>query len=346
MADIETWHNDDDDLYTLPDNDPLGILHSTRVVMDLGEHVWINQEQVVALSERWTGEENAKSSDANSNQWYLQYHFYDGTERTVNWMLVLDALNFCFWAEKNQPRWTIEYHGETLNGYWAEAAALTRAVEEGIPLWDAEYLSTISSETVAHIFRGTHTIPLFEQRVSHMREVGQVLIQDFSGQFAHAIVQVEGSAVKLVQLLTRHFPSFRDVATYHEHDICFLKRAQICASDLHHAFNGQQWGHFTDLDQLTAFADYKLPQVLRHYNVIEYDAGLAKSVDNQQLLAAGSEEEVEIRAATIWACELLRRAMLQRGYHTTAAEIDERLWFMGQAAATMRPYHRTRTIYY
>jgi hypothetical protein len=64
------------------------------------------------------------------------------------------------------------------------------------------------------------------------------------------------------------------------------------------------------------------------------------------LIPAGSEEEVEIRAATIWACELLRREMQKHGYHLTAAEIDLRLWHMSQQTAEMRPYHRTRTIYY
>jgi len=97
---------------------------------------------------------------------------------------------------------------------------------------------------------------------------------------------------------------------------------------------------------LTIFADYKLPQVLRHYHVLEYDSTLAQRIDNQELLPAESEEEIEIRAATIWACELLRRTIQQHGYATTAAEIDLRLWLMGQQLTEMRPYHRTRTIYY
>jgi hypothetical protein len=72
----------------------------------------------------------------------------------------------------------------------------------------------------------------------------------------------------------------------------------------------EQWGIFADLEQLTIFADYKLPQVLRHYHVLAYDSTLAQRIDNQELLpAAESEEEVEIRAATIWACECLCRAM-------------------------------------
>ncbi|GAC1615531.1 MAG: hypothetical protein NVS4B7_08080 [Ktedonobacteraceae bacterium] len=74
--------------------------------------------------------------------------------------------------------------------------------------------------------------------------------------------------------------------------------------------------------------------------------GLATRIDEQELLEAGSEEEVELRAATIWACELLRREMAKQGHILTAAEIDLQLWLMGQHSSEMRPYHRTRTIYY
>lgn len=351
MVDIATsYDTDDEGLYSLPALDPLGIFRSTRIVMELGEHVWINQEQVEWLSRQWLQEKQDAPSNTGENQeeslWDVRYHFHDDGERTVNWLLVLDALNFCFWAEKDQPRWTINYQGEVLNGYWAEAAALKRAVEEGIPLWDAQYLSTISDETMAQIFRGTHTIPLFEQRVNNAREVGRVLLERFDGQFANAIEQVGRSAIQLAYLLATTFPSFHDVATYRNHEVRFFKRAQICVADLYHAFRGKAWGNLAGLDQLTAFADYKLPQVLRHYNVLEYCPSLAEQVDNRELITAGSEEEIEIRAATIWACEFLRRALLAQGYVVSAAGIDQKLWLLGQQSADMRPYHRTRTIYY
>ncbi len=346
MTDTLRWKDaDDEDLYTLPDTDPLAVLSSTRAVVEQGERVWINADSVELLSEQWLQEEE-ESSSSMPPQWDTEHHFYDGSERTVNWLLVLDALNFCFWAEKDQPRWSIDYQGEVLNGYWAEAAALKRAVEEGIPLWDAEYLSTMSEDQLAHIFRGNEIISLFEQRLHNAREVGSVLLERYDGQFSHAIEQVGRNAAQLALLLARDFSSFNDVATYRNLSVRFLKRAQICVADIYSAFGGEGWGALTDLHQLTAFADYKLPQILRHYDVLEYDPALAQSVDNQEQLDPGSEEEVEIRAATIWACELLRRALLQRGRSMTTCEIDQRLWLASQRIAEMRPYHRTRTIYY
>ncbi|HYL41984.1 MAG TPA: queuosine salvage family protein [Ktedonobacteraceae bacterium] len=346
MAEIlQTNDFEDEDPYLLSQVDRLGVLSSTRQVVEQGEYVWIDLEEIKLLVHQWI--QHSKESAITPPSWYEQYHFFDGTERTVNWILALDALNFCFWAEKDQPRWTIEYHGETLNGYMAEAAALKRAVEEDdIPLWDATYLSTISEKTLAHIFRGEQTIPLFEQRLQNIREVGRVLSAHFDGQFIHAIEQTEHNAVKLALLLAQDFPSFNDIAFYRNQKICFFKRAQICVADLYGVFGGKSWGAFTDLHQLTAFADYKLPQVLRHLKVLEYHPTLAKRIDNQELLVAGSEEEIELRASTVWACELLRREMMHQDHPVTAAEIDLRLWLLGQQSNEMRPYHRTRTIYY
>jgi Potential Queuosine, Q, salvage protein family len=343
MTEVSNWYNDDD-RYCLPEEDALGILTSTRAVVEQGEYVWINADQVEKLCEQWLEQDN--HTQLASQLWDKKYHFHDDTERTVNWILLLDALNFCFWAEKSQPRWTIDYQGETLNGYWAEAAALTRAVQEGIPLWDAAYLSQIDRDTIAHIFRGNHTIPLLEQRVNNAQEVGQVLLERYDGQFAHAIEQASGSTIDLTLLLANNFSSFNDIATFRSNPLRFFKRAQICVADLSNAFAGQRWGAFRDLKQLTIFADYKLPQVLRHYHVLEYEPGLAEHIDNQMLLEAGSEEEVEIRANSIWAGEFLRQAMARHGHQITAAEIDQRLWLAGQKATEMRPYHRTRTIYY
>ena len=345
MERFENWQDETPALIVDPERDPLSILQSTRPVVESGELVWINSSAIEELCDQWLTE-MTHTPTLLETQWDTHYHFSDQTERTLNWILLLDALNFCFWAEKGQQRWTIEYQGETLNGYWAEAAALKRAVEEGLPLWDARYLSTLSADTLAHIFRGASSIPLFEQRLANAHEVGQVLLAQFDGSFLHAIEQANYNAIKLVSLLQTEFSSFRDTALYRSHPVVFLKRAQICVADIHSAFAQQPWGQFSDFEKLTIFADYKLPQVLRHAHIIEYQAALAQQVDNQILISAGSDAEIEIRAATIWACELLVQAMARRGHTVTAADIDQRLWIMGQQSGQMQPYHRTRTIFY
>jgi hypothetical protein len=180
-----------------------------------------------------------------------------------------------------------------------------------------------------------------------VHEVGRVLLEHYDGQFANAVEQANHSAVRLVLLLAEQFSSFHDVARYRGHEVRFLKRAQICVADLHGSFGGKDYGSFTDLDQLTVFADYKVPQVLRHFGILEYHPSLATRIDKQDLIAPGSEEEIELRAATVWAGELLRRQMVySAGNPISASEVDNRLWHIGQNIPEMKPYHRVRTIYY
>lgn len=341
-------------LCDLEQPDTSGVLTSTRAVVLQARYVSLDYPSIQQLAQQFvSGESTPGEAETISaaSTWPMRYHFFDGTQRTVNWMLLLDSLNFCFWGEKGQTRWQISYQGEILNGYWAEAAALRRAVDEGRPVWDAEYLSNMDRQELAMLFRGlsatTPEIPLFEERLRITREVGQVLLEHFEGQFSHLVERTHQSGIQLALALAEYFPSFRDVATYASQEVCFLKRAQICVADLYSAFAGQSWGAFTDLNQLTIFADYKLPQVLRHFGALVYTPELAEKVDCQEQFAPGSGEEVEIRAATIWACELLRRSAARLSAPApTAVAIDQWLWHLGQEAEHMLPYHRVRTIYY
>ncbi len=329
--------------FDFPGPDPLGVLKSTRVVVEQSSLVHINDEKLVALADSWLQEDWTTQPASILHD---DVHFFDDSQRTVNWVLVLDTLNFCFWGEKGQPRWRVSYKGESLDGYWAEAAALTRAVAEDHPLWDADYLEKLDARTLAEIFRGEATIPLFEQRLQAIQETGRVLRSQFGGQFSQAIERTGYSAPRLALLLAENFPSFRDVGIYRGTEVRFLKRAQICVADLYASFSGESWGRFSDLDQLTIFADYKLPQVLRYTGVLEYEPQLAARVDAQDLIQQGSEAEIEIRAATIWACELLQQYLINHDRPVHAAQIDQHLWSLGQQAQQMQPYHRTRTIFY
>ena len=329
---------------TPPDHDALGVLTGTAQVMHSARLVRICSAQVDALAQRWSTAPWPEQAGLDA------LHFTDDTERTANWILLLDALNFCFWGEPGEPRWRVTWQGERHDGYYALAAALTRALSEGYVLWDARLLATMHADQLREILRpdaGCPEIPLFEERVANVREIGQVLLDRYDGQFATAITAAGGSAADLVLLLATQFPSFRDVATWEGQLVPFYKRAQICVADIHAGFHGRQWGAFHDLANLTAFADYKLPQLLRRHGVLEYATELAEIVDAQQTIAAGSPAEIEIRAATIWSVELLRRALTKFGIDRTASDIDYRLWADSQSRqAGERPYHRTRTIFY
>jgi hypothetical protein len=81
--------------------------------------------------------------------------------------------------------------------------------------------------------------------------------------------------------------------------------------------------------------------------VMVYSESLARKVDAKEVLPFGSEEEVEIRAATIVAVEKLQQSLHRRGRDLLAIEVDWLLWQWGESMKDeIPPHHRTLTIYY
>lgn len=332
-----------------PARDPLRVLATTARVVERAKDVRIDIERVEAVAE----ELFAESGEAPG--WDDGLHFRDGTWRTAGWVFVLDALNFCFWSEDPDPeeRWRVEYQDKLYDGYWALVAALRRAVDEGRPIWDPRYLIDLPVRDIAHILRPHDLeypeIPLLPLRATNLHELGRGLFAVYEGPEAAAVLigGAKRSAAKLVVEVVMRFPSFNDVAVYQGEEVRFYKRAQILIADLAGAFANEGLGAFDDLACLTAFADYKVPQVLRRLGILVYSADLSTKIDRRQLIPAGSPAEVEIRASTIWGCELLRRALARRGRAMNAFEIDWALWTAGQLLPPdTKPYHRTYTGFY
>lgn len=62
---------------------------------------------------------------------------------------------------------------------------------------------------------------------------------------------------------------------------------------------------FTRKEELTMFADYRVPQILRHLGIFEYSDELAKLIDTETELGFSSRYEVELRACTIMAVDMI-----------------------------------------
>ena len=318
--------------------DPLNVLRSTADVVRQAEDVSIDMEALSATASRLA------RSGAAPPAWNTHYHL-TGDERSVaSFVLVLDTLNYCFWPE---PRWLFDYQGETLDGYWALASSLKTAVLAGRPILDAGYLSGIEADDLAELLGGRHRLPLMEQRAAGLRELGRLALDRCDGDLAGIVESAGGDAIRLVEIVRDRLPSYRDCAEYRGATVWLLKRAQILAADLSGALAGAGLGDLARIDTLTTFADYKIPQILRHFGVLRYSRDLAATVDSRLPLPAGSSQEVEIRAATIWSVALLRAELSRLGVERSAVELDWLLWEESQAINHHAPpYHRTLTIYY
>lgn len=109
-----------------------------------------------------------------------------------------------------------------------------------------------------------------------------------------------------------HTAGFRDHTLYKGHQVFLYKRAQIFVADLWGAFKGQGYGEFSDIGSITIFADYIVPAVLQQLGVLKYSSSLANSIEMNTEIGSGSEEEVELRACSVYAVEKMRELISKK----------------------------------
>lgn len=318
--------------------DPLGVRAAAAFVARVSEHVSIDPEALAAYCRELAARDLAKASE-----WEGSLHFRGDDEQTLAYVFVLDTVNFSFWGD---PKWRREHGDRVLDGYWALAAALTAEAESNPAFLLPENLATLDAAALGRVLAGSPAIPLLSERAANLRELGRWIAGRFAGRFSVVLGAAGHDAPSLVRLVVEGLASFRDEAIYKGQVVPFYKRAQILAGDVHGVFAGAGWGRLARLEALTAFADYKLPQILRHQGILRYTPALAAAVDDLEPLPPGSAQEVEIRANTIHAVEGMRRELEQLGQELTSYQVDWLLWLASQDSGQMKPYHRTRTIYY
>jgi hypothetical protein len=126
-------------------------------------------------------------------------------------------------------------------------------------------------------------------------------LQKYKCSFVNCIAAANGSAAALVNLLARDFPCFRDeVAFENRKNVRFLKRAQIVVADLWACFKGEDFGEFDDIDKITMFADYRVPQILHSLGCLGYSPLLDHTVRQQKLIESGHHWEIQLRGE--WHC--------------------------------------------
>ncbi len=313
--------------------DPLAVRKTTAEVLKRASFVCLDLEKIKQTASLIKKKVEAKE--------VLTAEQFGANNPTPQLIFILDAINFCFWAGKNKEKWTVEYpNGNFIsNGWFALVACVQRAIKKRVPILNASYLKNLKISEAEYIFHSTNNqpIPLLKKRVEILNEIGAILLKKYKGNIYNFLLQTHLDADKITSSLIKEFPSFEDYAILAGKRINFYKRAQIFAYDLS-LLPGLK---ITNLKTLTCFSDYKLPQILRAFKVLEYSPSLAERIDNYQILKAGSREEIEIRSATIWAGELITHFA-----KLIPAKVDNALWKASQTLRDVAPYHRVLTTAY
>lgn len=293
----------------------------------------------------------------------------------MNRIFVVDTLNFCFWSEPDSEPFIVSYKNNNYTGYWALCAAINRAIDEDIPIINPSFYSTVDLKTLNYIFRSETTTPisLLEQRMQVLNQAGTVLQNNFQCDVQNLISAANGSAQKLVQLVVSNFKSYDDSVPlanypYLKHGLpshfdlpafCFYKRAQILVADIWASFAATKLYRFKDISELTMFADYRVPQILNWLGTIKYSDKLMHKLKSGEHLISGGKDEIEIRACSIYAVELIRKQLdrlinpssqpSEEGVRVNSVLIDFALWDYAKAHNNKManvPIHLVKSIFY
>ncbi|KAM5433546.1 hypothetical protein MferCBS31731_007052 [Microsporum ferrugineum] len=319
------------------------------------ETIWKTMQEKEYSTESWSAHElHPKAKD----------------ESTVDFIFTMDLLNFSFWSDEldASKRFAVDYRGRKWTGYWSLVAVLQRALDEEIPITSPDFWRDeveCTDDVLRHVFRSAtdEEIPLLQERIACLREAGTVLYEKYECSFSQCIAEANGSAAALVNLLAQNFPCFRDETEFCGKRVRFYKRAQILVADIWACFQGQSYGEFHDIDKITMFADYRIPQMLNQLGCLLYSPPLESIIRQRKQIPSGHQREVELRGASIWGVELIRREIqeLQRQRNGHKAEgakplrvnailIDFLLYDMVKdievEGRETIPHHRTRSIWY
>lgn len=155
--------------------------------------------------------------------------------------------------------------------------------------------------------------------------------------------------------------------------VCFWKRAQILVAETWAAFYPPDaslhplFPNDAAINELTMFADYRVPQILNHLRILDYPPALVKKLLSHEPFAPGCKEEISVRAASIVAVERVRQEIVRlklskqrKGEEgkISSVLIDFYLWDLAKRievgedtvneieTAELLPIHRTRSIWY
>ena len=155
-----------------------------------------------------------------------------------------------------------------------------------------------------------------------------------------------------MNILVDNFPCFDDRHPFQDTVVRFHKRAQILVADLWACFEGESYGFFDDIDEITMFADYRIPQMLNSLGCLKYSPPLDHNIRQLKLIPSEHPWELQLRGCSIWCIELLRREIRR---HHPESQINAILidFFLYDSIKEMESkgheciaHHRTRSIWY
>ena len=250
--------------------------------------------------------------------------------------LVFNSINYCYFDEYDRRFEDGKNRSSTLAGL--------RITENWEQMKDPQFLAQVDETyLLGELFKAENPISLVKERAAAFREIGTFLLANPDFTFEKFFTKYQNNAYFVSQVLPTYLPTWRDP---------FFKRAQL--------FVGMVQGKFEHFDKgledITVFADYRVPQTLHSMGVIRYGASLLSTIGSNELIPYGTRRELEIRAATIVGTDMLTAHLNEyHGGELNVLHTDYLLWSAMRKRDSLpegimnlvdMPHHRTMTTDY
>jgi hypothetical protein len=267
-------------------------------------------------------------------------------EEYIRKTMLINTLNFVFTDFLTSAKYKIENLSDTD----AMVYQIDKALLEGAPLTQGHYMRDMNLKEFKRIFTGNIEMPMADEKVEILNNVGDTLVTKYSGDWINFIddgpKKLYDNGEGLVERLVRDFKRFDDHSIFENEKVYFLKLAQLAFWGIHRELSKRHF-YIEDMENMTAFADYIIPVALESFGIVKYSSGLKEKIDSGILIDRDSIEEIEIRSTSIYVTAKLTE--LINNYKNEEEKIiipqlDFKLWT--DFHADERPHHLTKTIMY
>jgi len=269
----------------------------------------------------------------------------------IDLILVSDSIDTAFTNFDTHVKFQVDYAGQHWSDSDAEFACLKRAMDQGVPILDGNYLAKVTRDELNKIFQANIEMPMLDEKLAVLHQVGEVLADKYDGHFHNFVrscsPKLYDNGNRLIDRLVKEFPRFNDVSLLDGHEIKFYKLPQLGIWMLYATMHPSGKFRLDDPEKMTAFADYIVPVALRLMGITSYSKELEHAINSYQLIPRDSRWEIEIRAHCIYATALLREEVNKLrapDAQVIIPQIDARLWT--HYHTTTWPHHLTKTIMY
>ena len=310
-------------------------MHEMLYVVKNATNVKINEDGIKCLVDML---------DINSfSHWSKSIDTFNNLDERekILFVFLLESINFCFWPNYE---WKAEYKGKEYSGSDALLYTLIKALDNKILNLKMENLIKVTSDDFKIIFLSKNELPIMmnERYLLFMETVKKINSKGLDN-FINELYSIK--KIKDLELyITCNFKYFDDKCMYKNKIIHFNKRCRLLISDLFYT-NVFIKKNIKDFSEMLGCADYRIPELLYNNGILIYSTNIETKIKTGELILYGTEEEIEIRASTLYVLEVIKNGLKAKGIIVSTAEVDNIVWNMSRKNKTNFVHH-TKSIFY